>query len=172
MPILPDGRMLGYKRVREDYLDFFSGTVPYIPLHVKYPELVDNPMELMRRRGHRIRMKRWQCDDDRRNLCSTGYHVGNYEYVRGFYSGEGHIVAVAFDPADIVCVPQDARADKIRVCRLEVRHEISEAFVDMVFGIEPPSEVFTPTSYVDDSDDEDWNDADFVEEAEDEDDDF
>ena len=52
MPILPDGRILGYKRVKDDYLDIHSGTVPYIPLHLKYPELADQPAAEAPRPSH------------------------------------------------------------------------------------------------------------------------
>lgn len=100
LPITSDGHFLAYKRVKEDWTDFYSGTVE-------------------NRVGSVIKMPRNQVDDDRRHDCSHGFHVGAIEYVRTFNSG-GHVIICKVNPKDVVSVPLDHGCTKLRACRYEV----------------------------------------------------
>lgn len=98
-PILPDGCFLGYKKVRDNFLDVHSGTM-------------DNSV------GKTVTMPRDAVDDDPHSACSHGLHVGTLEYVRGF--GGSVIILVKVNPEDVVSVPHDYHHQKLRACKYEV----------------------------------------------------
>lgn len=98
-PILPDGCFLGYKKVRDNFLDVHSGTM-------------DNSV------GKTVTMPRDAVDDDPNSACSHGLHVGTLEYVRGF--GGQVIILVKVNPEDVVSVPHDYHHQKLRACKYEV----------------------------------------------------
>lgn len=114
MPILPTGEVIGYKGVREDFMDIYSGKVHnYI--------------------GATIKMERRSVDDNPDNCCSYGYHIGSHRYANSWRGDEGKLLLVAFSPADAVSVPHNA-SDKLRVCKYRVLaditnrpHELTEA---------------------------------------------
>lgn len=99
-PITEDGCFLAYKGLRQDFKDIHSGTVDNSP-------------------GQRPKMLRNQVDDERRNECSYGLHVGHIDYARSFSSG-GPVVLVKVNPAHVVAVPKDYNCQKMRVCEYEV----------------------------------------------------
>jgi hypothetical protein len=102
LPITEDGCFLGYKRVQEDYTDCHTGTV-------------NNKI------GNVLEMPRNTVDDNWRELCSSGFHVGSIEYVRGFYGDrkDYHVMIVKVNPADVVSVPNYDNT-KLRTCKYEV----------------------------------------------------
>lgn len=106
LPLTEDGHFLAYKRVREDWMDIYTGRI-------------DNSI------GKIVEVKREQVDDDRRHECSYGLHVGALEYVRGYGHG-GHVVIVKVNPRDCISVPLDHSAQKLRVCRYEVLYKHDE----------------------------------------------
>lgn len=103
LPITEDGHFLAYKRVREDYLDVYSGTK-------------DNSV------GNVVEMERNLVDEDKSRTCSAGLHFCSYEYLSHF-SGE-RIVVVKINPADVVAIPIDYNNSKGRTCRYEVVEEM------------------------------------------------
>lgn len=103
MPILQDGRFVGYKWVRADGYDVHSKT----NLH-QIGTVVEMPREMV--------------DDDPNNTCSHGLHVCSAGYTR---FGE-RLFLVAVDPADVVSVPTDYNNSKMRVCKYEVFEEIED----------------------------------------------
>lgn len=109
-PIAPDGRFMAYKVVTKDFKDNYTKKVDNTP-GVKVPPFPRN-----------------EVDDDKAQECSRGYHVGSAKYVLDFgpqYVGEGaRYIEVLVDPADVVSVPQDVAAEKIRVLTYEVAREI------------------------------------------------
>lgn len=62
--------------------------------------------------------------------CSVGMHVGTYEYASGW--ARGGLLKVRVNPRDVVSVPTDCNAQKVRVCRYEVLetidHKIESAY--------------------------------------------
>jgi hypothetical protein len=67
-------------------------------------------------------MARDLVNDDRNSACSVGLHVGTFGYAESFAE---QMLVVLVDPADVVSVPTDSNAQKMRVCRLYVaaRHD-------------------------------------------------
>jgi len=97
--IEPDGTFLAYKGLRDDYLDVYSGTISNKP-------------------GAVVKMPRNQISDNPSQTCHVGLHVGARSYAHGF--GYGTTVVVRVDPENVVCVPEDHNAQKMRVCEYEV----------------------------------------------------
>jgi len=106
LPITEDGCFLGYKAVRGDWTDKHSGKITSKPPMDGNPAV--NPPPL----------KRNQVDDDWRNACSSGYHVGSLEYVKGFANDGDHILQVKVNPKDVVSVPSSENT-KLRTCWYE-----------------------------------------------------
>ena len=97
-PITPEGKILAYKGINEDWTDCHSGRF-------------DNHV------GCVNKMDRKEGNDNHRTACSNGFHVGTYEYAVGF--ARGHVVLVEVDPADVICVPS-CESDKMRCCEYKV----------------------------------------------------
>jgi len=105
MGITEDGHILGYKRVKEDFKDIYSGTIDNSP-------------------GQIISMPRNQVNDDPNQTCSSGLHFCSQSYLPSYGKTDGNkIVIVKVDPADVVSVPVDYNAAKVRCCRYEVLSE-------------------------------------------------
>ncbi|WP_131722485.1 hypothetical protein [Mycolicibacterium conceptionense] len=128
-----DGFIVGYKSVRADGRSAHAGREPVtvqaqdgsvetVVGHVPYPV------------GATVWMARDLVNDDRNSACSVGLHVGTYGYAEHFSE---QMLVVLVDPADVVSVPTDSRAQKMRVCRLFVaaRHDgeqIAETVIDHI----------------------------------------
>lgn len=124
-----DGFIVGFKGVKsrlsdDDFLD--ADGQPLFPLD-KYPYqsasqghgIVDGveitghlPMGV----GVTVEMPRGEVNENPNQGCSTGLHVGTYDYAVG-YSYSGALLEVKFDPADVVSVPADCGFAKLRCCR-------------------------------------------------------
>lgn len=98
IPIEPEGTFLAYKGLNQDMTDKHTGTIDNSP-------------------GQVHEMPRNKISDDPNHACHEGFHVGSLGYVRGF--GQRTVVC-RVAPEDVVCVPYDASAMKMRVCRYEV----------------------------------------------------
>lgn len=142
IPFEPDGHFLAYKGVTEDLRDVHSKTYDNSP-------------------GKIHEMPRNQISDDPREACHAGFHVGAKSYARGF--GPRTMIC-RVDPADVVSVPYDESAMKIRVCKYEV---VGHDLTDDKKAAGMPS-----TTFVDDTRDEDEGDDYYDGEDEDEGDDF
>jgi hypothetical protein len=99
-PITEDGCFLGYKGLKDDYMDIYSNTIHN---HI----------------GATISVPRRTVDDDSRFECSYGLHVGTYQYAHSYSSG-GKIVLVKVNPKDVVSVPEEGTMGKIRTCEYTV----------------------------------------------------
>lgn len=97
LPITEDGCFLAYKRVRDDYKDFYTGKE-------------DNSI------GATPSMPYKDVCDDKNQTCSKGYHVCSLEYLQHYHSGQGRIVIVKVNPKDVVSVPVDYNNTKMRTC--------------------------------------------------------
>lgn len=146
LPITTDGCFLGYKAVRNDWMDKFSG-------------------KIFNGVGTTVKMIRPKVDDDRRNECSFGLHVGAIPYVKSYGSESGdRIVYVKVNPKDVVSVPLDHNAQKIRVCEYLVMEEYkgeldkSPVYNNNLEGLGNPMN--------NDDWDDDWDDEEFDEEDE------
>ena len=143
LPIDPDGYVIGYKGVREDYKDKYSGKF-------------DNSV------GRVLEMKRRSVDDDPNVGCSYGFHVGSFDYADSWANHDGRLMVVRFDPKDAVSVPNDCQYQKLRVCKYEVIGEITDGrkewqkpvYVDEDYDYDSDWD----EEYDESDDPEDWND--------------
>ena len=106
IPIDEDGYFLAYKAIRSHWKDIYSGKI-------------DNSV------GNTVTMKRALVDEDPSSHCSYGLHVGSIEYVHWYKQGDSRIVICKVDPADVVAVPTDHSAQKVRTCKYEVLQEFT-----------------------------------------------
>jgi hypothetical protein len=75
--------------------------------------------------GSVCEMARNQVNEDPEQTCSHGLHVANWDYAQNHYGGYGDpMLEVEVDPADVVAVPVDYNASKMRVCKYRVRAEV------------------------------------------------
>jgi hypothetical protein len=142
LPIDPDGYVIGYKGVRNDYKDRYSGKF-------------DNSV------GKTLEMKRRGVDDDPNNGCSYGFHVGSFDYADSWAGGDGKLMVVRFDPTDAVSVPNDSQYQKLRVCKYEVISEITDGRKEwdkpVYFDEDEDYDSDWDEEY-DEDDSEEWND--------------
>ena len=113
LPIDPDGDFYAYKAVRSNWMDKHTGTI-------------------RNKIGDIVEIKRNKVDDNPRNDCSYGLHVGSIEYVRSFGSADDKYLIVKVNPADAVAVPSyDTK--KMRCCRYEVVEEFIDVLPETVY---------------------------------------
>lgn len=98
IPLTEDGCFLAYKGVKNNYTDAHSGTFGNKP-------------------GTINEMPRNRISDDPREACHEGFHVGALAYASTFSE---RTVVCKVAPEDVVCVPYDESAQKMRVCKYEV----------------------------------------------------
>jgi hypothetical protein len=104
LPITEDGDFLAYKCVRENYMDKHSGKFDNKP-------------------GSVMEMPRNAVDDNCNNTCSYGFHAGSLEYSGpqgAFWSQGDKVIIVRINPADVVSIPADYSAQKLRTCKYVV----------------------------------------------------
>jgi hypothetical protein len=122
IPIGPDGCFYAYKRVNSDYTDCHTRTIDNSP-------------------GTKHEMPRNKISDDPNLDCHFGFHVGAYAYANTFNGGGGKVVICKVDPEHVVCVPYDASAQKMRVCKYEVYGNYGTELPSTVFEEETPASV-------------------------------
>jgi bacterioferritin-associated ferredoxin len=127
LPITKDGYFIAYKGIQADRYSMHGN----LSTRVISGE-VNEQGQIKNKVGERIAVAAGDVDPNCNNPCSSGLHVGAYEYARAF----GQIViAVAVNPADVVSVPVDHNCMKCRVSAYqvlaEVYHEINEPEVDV-----------------------------------------
>lgn len=137
-----DGMIVGYKGVNAlpdgTYQSISAGKATVDGK--TYTGNIPNPI------GSVIEMPRGEVQYDPANGCSTGLHVGNYEYASGF--ARGAVLEVRVNPADVVSVPLDCAAQKMRTCRYTVHDVFKQAapYSEPVVGgsFEPSFSDFDP----------------------------
>jgi hypothetical protein len=109
LPITPDGDILAWKAVREDYGSIHSG---------------GRGKKFDHRVGNTVEQDRSECDANPDRTCSTGLHFCAASYLPSFASGGSRIVAVKISPTDVVAFPRDYGWAKGRACRYQVVGEV------------------------------------------------
>jgi hypothetical protein len=109
-----DGCFIGYKG---------TGGTPDAPLSVNSGHAIVDGVEYNNSRipnpiGSTIEMPRSEVTDDPAVGCAAGLHVGTYSYAKGW--SRGVLLTVKVNPRDVVSVPTDCAAQKIRTCRYKV----------------------------------------------------
>jgi hypothetical protein len=114
-PLTEDGCFLGYKAVKKNYMDIYSGTI-------------DNSI------GRTITMPRAKVTFDPKLACSAGLHVGTYSYATGYGGSDAIILVVKVNPAHCVSVPNDHNAEKLRCSQYTVLGECTDTLpMNMVY---------------------------------------
>lgn len=124
--ITDDGDIVGYKGVRKDDTHGFV-SISHGPAIVDGESVngaVPNPI------GAVVEMPRGQVHHDPSQGCSTGLHVGTYEYANSF--ARGGLLEVAVNPRDVVSVPTDCGWAKVRTCRYKVLNTIDAPWTTAV----------------------------------------
>lgn len=71
--------------------------------------------------GATVEMPRSDVQHDPSRGCHTGLHVGTHKYAEGYNSAA--LLTVLVNPRDVVSVPTDCNAEKMRVCRYVVQDD-------------------------------------------------
>jgi hypothetical protein len=147
--ITADGMIVGYKGVRLVNED--DGSERLESIH-SGRAIVDGTVvigHIPNAVGSIVTMPRDSVTFDPADGCSNGLHVGTYEYANGFASGA--LLEVLVHPRDVVSVPTDCSAQKMRVCRYSVAGKIAAPWTTAV----------RPYDYEEDDEDETdyWSDG-------------
>lgn len=110
MPIAEDGDIIAFKKVQNDYYSYHSG----------------RSGKVLHQMGTVVEIPRSEVDPNRRNECSTGLHFCSYGYLSNYYGGNGRVLMVKINPADVVAIPTDYGRQKGRTFRMFVYDEIAE----------------------------------------------
>ena len=127
LPITEDGHFVAYKRVNHNFKDFYTGKM-------------DNSI------GSTPEMPRNFVNDNKDETCSTGLHFCSLAYLPHYHSGEGRIVIVKVNPADVVSIPSDYNNAKGRACKYLILEEylggeLNEKFNTSIYGATPETNV-------------------------------
>jgi hypothetical protein len=112
MPITPEGMIIAYKGVLNNYFSK-TGNLKTVVLQ----GVVNGEGQILNRIGDVIEIERSSCDDDFRNGCSFGLHAGSLAYATGWAD---RVILVEIDPKDVVSVPADCSCQKLRCCKYKV----------------------------------------------------
>lgn len=83
--------------------------------------------------GAVVEMPRSEVDPSSSSYCSTGLHVGTYDYTKWFRGG-ANTVLVQFNPRDAVSVPSDHNNQKLRVCRYVILGKTEDRVPEVVYS--------------------------------------
>lgn len=146
-----DGRIIGYRggQVGDDGVAESIHCGPAIVNGERVNGHVPNPD------GAIVEMPRSSVQHDPSVGCSSGLHVGTYDYARSWANGV--IMRVAVAPEDVVSVPFDCDAQKLRCCRFEV---LDHEACDMRDSGESDTWQHNLTYHRDDYDDDYYDDDD------------
>lgn len=122
LPITPDGCVLAYKIVNDDFTDCYSGKFDNSP-------------------GTRVEVPRNHVDEDPDQTCSYGLHICSKDYLPHFGPSNKKVVIVKVHPKDFVAVPRDYNTAKARVCGYNVLKEVPKETAATYF---PDAYVYDP----------------------------
>lgn len=142
--ITSDGNFIAYKGVTEGT----DGVYKSISRGTAISDGVQHNGQIPQSVGSVVEMPRSQVQFDPQVGCSVGLHAGTWSYARGF--SRGAVLEVLIDPRDVVSVPTDCDAQKIRTCRYKVA-DVTTIERDAAWygGYDDPAD--------DEYDDEDWD---------------
>jgi hypothetical protein len=109
--ITEDGDFIGYKKVREDYMDIHSNTMRNAP-------------------GDVLSVPRNMVDEDSDRTCSYGLHFAAKHYMKfyGSNSSSDRIVKVRVNPKDVAAIPKDYNNSKARCSGYTVLEDVTDQF--------------------------------------------
>lgn len=112
------GRLVGYRGCKADG----KGTMTPFSVHSGSAIVDGTPINghIPNHIGSIIEMPRNAVQNDPTVGCSSGLHVGTFDYACDWAPNDGWLLRVAVAPEDIVSVPFECSSSKIRCCRFEV----------------------------------------------------
>ena len=160
LPITPDGKVLGYKGVQDD---FYSNTGNADTIVVQGE--TNERHQIYNGIGETIEVQRRCVDDNKDNHCSHGLHIGSFDYASSWSGTEGRLLLVEFDPQDAVSVPTDCNFQKLRVSKYKVVADLTDCKQELNKVVYQPNKPIYGSSDSDDDGevDGDW-DIDYCEE--------
>lgn len=154
LPITPDGKILGYKGVQEN---FYSTTGNADTIVIQ--GTTNENHQIFNGVGETIEVQRRCVDDNKDNHCSHGLHIGSFDYASDWSGCDGKLLLVEFDPQDAVSVPTDCSFQKLRVSKYKVVADITDCKKELdkaVYEYNKP--IYNSPDEVDDEDN--WDDYD------------
>ena len=153
LPITPQGMVLGYKGVKED---FYSSTGNADTIVVQ--GTTNDLHQIFNGVGETIEVQRRCVDDNKDNHCSHGLHVGSYDYASSWAGSGGRLLLVEFDPQDAVSVPTDCSYQKLRVSKYKVVSDITDSREELDKAVyEANKPIYDPVDDCCDDDDCDYD---------------
>ncbi len=114
LQVTPDGDIVLYKGTKDDGKSTHAGYGIVDGVEFKHDYLQNDI-------GVVVEIPRSMVDENPDVHCSTGLHVGAFEYVTGHWSSTWPTMWVALvNPRDVVAVPTDFESSKIRVTRYTI----------------------------------------------------
>jgi predicted DNA-binding transcriptional regulator YafY len=86
--------------------------------------------------GSTVEMPRSEVVADPAIGCGPGLHVGTHKYAKSW--ARGVLLTVKVNPRDVVSVPVDCAAQKIRTCRYEVIEVVENAYTVATYSAKAP----------------------------------
>lgn len=108
--ITEEGDIVGYKGVRKGA----NGELTSISRGRAFVDGVEHNGNIPNHIGAVISMPRDKVQFDPSVGCHTGLHVGTYDYASAF--AQGALLEVVVDPRNVVSIPTDCGAQKMRCC--------------------------------------------------------
>lgn len=143
--ITEDGCLLGYKGCQ-----LIDG-VPHSSFEgTAYVDGVKVKGHIPNKVGSVIEMPASMVQNDPAVGCSTGLHIGTYDYAANF--ARDVVLLVKFNPRDVISVPTECSSQKIRACRYEVVEETEFRYNSNFYY--QPEETVTCNFYLFDENDE------------------
>lgn len=127
LTLTEDGCFIGYKGCAgspEDAHSINRGTA--IVNGITHHGSIPNPI------GAVVEMPRSSVEADPAVGCAPGLHVGTFDYAERW--SRGVLLTVKVNPRDVVSVPTECKAQKIRTCRYEVLESVEQAYDEMTYS--------------------------------------
>lgn len=111
--------------------------------------------------GSTVEMPRGEVEHDPYHGCSTGLHAGTWSYASSF--ARGAVLEVEINPRDVVSVPTDCGAQKLRTCRYTVLNVTETESATALHGAQYVGSNYDWSEEFDEPDDYgyDWDDEDY-----------
>lgn len=144
IPLTEDGCFLAYRKVNKEFYDIHSRSVLNKPADLMDDRDLEVIQHKMGNRGEAtveiidgittISMPRRMVNDNSNETCSHGFHAASYEYMQHFGAdASGDIIIICkIDPKDVVSIPRDYNASKMRICRYQVLHVLEDGSRDIL----------------------------------------
>lgn len=136
LPITEDGTFIAYKAVSKNRYSITGN----VNTHVISGE-TDAGGHILNSSGTTIRVRHEDVENNPDIGCSTGLHVGSYDYAADFAGQEGIVLAVEVNPRHVISVPTDCACRKCRVSEYKVLNPVENHFKAHTASIDDNNDV-------------------------------